>query len=334
MRILFFTSNEEDYLSDGLFHGLRSVLGAGVVDFPKNEAMYRSYPDELAPKLYGRGFSLYRTLDDIPVDRFHVLQDLRARRFDAVVISDIRRQFGYLVEHLPSLSGQNVAVLDGSDSPAPFPNARVAARMPSRWLLLRPERQFLYFKRELTSETHRLRALGVLPDAVGKFLRPPSTFRPIAFSFPEEKIVSTLPTKLKRFPVHIVDKEVAGLVGGQPVYPFASEADYYRDLQASSFGITTKRAGWDCMRHYEIAANGAVPCFRDLDTKPATCAPHGLHEGNCVAYRSAGELVSRLDGLSEIEYLRLQKSALDWVHENTTRVRALRFLHDLGLGAG
>ncbi len=138
---------------------------------------------------------------------------------------------------------------------------------------------------------------------------------------------------MKRFPTHIVDKEVASLVGGQPTYAFTSEDDYYRDLQASSFGITTKRAGWDCMRHYEIAANGAVPCFRGLDTKPETCAPHGLHEGNCIAYRSAEELVSRLDGLSVTEYSRLREGALNWVRENTTRVRALRFLQDLGLGA-
>jgi hypothetical protein len=31
--VLFVTSNNEDYLSNGLFHGLRTVLGARVVDF-------------------------------------------------------------------------------------------------------------------------------------------------------------------------------------------------------------------------------------------------------------------------------------------------------------
>src|SRR5580704_8498571 len=121
MRILFFTSNEEDYLSDGLLHGLRSLIGANVVDFPKNDAMYRSYPTERLGSLYGRGFSLYRTLDDIPVDRFHVLQDLRARRFDLVVISDIARQLGYYLETQRVVDGPPLALLDGGDSPSPFP---------------------------------------------------------------------------------------------------------------------------------------------------------------------------------------------------------------------
>ena len=72
---------------------------------------------------------------------------------------------------------------------------------------------------------------------------------------------------------HIVDEEVAERMGAASSHVFEREADYYRDLQASRFGITTKRTGWDCLRHYEIAANGAVPCFRDLDRKPPPLRP-------------------------------------------------------------
>jgi hypothetical protein len=32
--------------------------------------------------------------------------------------------------------------------------------------------------------------------------------------------------------------------------------------------MTTKKAGWDCMRHYEIMANGCIPYFPDLATCP------------------------------------------------------------------
>ena len=32
--VLFLTVNIEDYLPDSLFHGLRTVLGASVLDFP------------------------------------------------------------------------------------------------------------------------------------------------------------------------------------------------------------------------------------------------------------------------------------------------------------
>ena len=59
------------------------------------------------------------------------------------------------------------------------------------------------------------------------------------------------------------------------------------------------------MTFHEIAANGAVPCFRDLHLKPATCAPHGMNDGNCISYRSGShDLASRLDSISESEYAR------------------------------
>ena len=34
------------------------------------------------------------------------------------------------------------------------------------------------------------------------------------------------------------------------------------------FGVTRKKAGWDCMRHIEIMAAGCVPYFVDLDRLP------------------------------------------------------------------
>ena len=43
----------------------------------------------------------------------------------------------------------------------------------------------------------------------------------------------------------------------------------------SRFGVTTKKSGWDCMRHYELAASGCVPCFRDLEEKPAMAGRTG-----------------------------------------------------------
>ena len=48
-RVLFFTADHEDYLSDGLMHGLRGLLGARLVDYPKAEFMYSSFPAERGP---------------------------------------------------------------------------------------------------------------------------------------------------------------------------------------------------------------------------------------------------------------------------------------------
>jgi hypothetical protein len=36
----------------------------------------------------------------------------------------------------------------------------------------------------------------------------------------------------------------------------------------SYFGFTTKKGGWDCMRHYEIVAAGCLPYFHNIQYCP------------------------------------------------------------------
>ena len=144
-------------------------------------------------------------------------------------------------------------------------------------------------------------------------------------SRPRRSCASRRP-RTRTSPRHVVDEELAAHIAGQSGHTFTSEADYRDDLQRSRFGITTKREGWDALRHYEIAANGAVPCFRGLAEKPATCAPFGLDETNCIAYRDAEELLERVRGLDDARYAALQQGALAWARSNTTVVRARELL--------
>lgn len=328
-RVLFVNPNYVDYLADGLFHGLRELLGADVVDFPKAEPMYGSHSPERRDKLRGHGFTLYGLLDDIDLDRHAVLERAQQGEFDLVVFSDIWRTFGLFTEWAPQLNGTRMAVVDGADRVEPYPYAGLWWRKRSWWFLPRALNRATYFKREITPWTGWFRSyLTLPPPAAARLTR---KIRPIAFSIPEEKIVSGPPTKRKEWPVHIVDDEVARRVGGAASYAFDSEADYFADLRASRFGITTKRAGWDCLRHYEIAANGAVICFRDLSAKPPLCAPHGLHSANSIDYASADDLLSKASALSDDRYAELQAGALDWARANTTVKRAEQFLEQNGL---
>jgi len=96
----------------------------------------------------------------------------------------------------------------------------------------------------------------------------------------------------------------------------------------SKFGITTKRGGWDCLRHYELAANGCVLCFRDLDAKPELCAPHGLSPANCINYQSVNELTAKLNALTDADYARLQKNTYQWIYQNTTKTHAQDFINE------
>jgi hypothetical protein len=333
-RVLFFTAAHEDYLADGLLHGLRGLLGAEVVDYPKAEFMYSSFPAERGGELYGRGFSLYRTLADIEVDRHRVLQRARDGGFDLIVFADIWGSFGRFVETAPTIDSTPMAVLDGSDREEPYPYAGVWWRRRAWWALPRAHTRAIYFKRELTPRTGWFRSFLLLPPRLAQHLPSIRGMRPTAFSFPAEKILAEPPTDKQRLlATHVVDPEVAERVGAPTTYAFEDERDYYEDLRRARYGITVKRAGWDCLRHYELAANGCVPCFRALREKPPRCAPHGLNDGNCVEYRDYDELMRRLDEIDEPRYQALQQGALRWARENSTVARARDFLRACGMEA-
>lgn len=328
-RILLVNPNHEDYLSDGIFHGLRTLLGKDAVDYPKAEFLYETASQATIDRVRGGAFTLYGTLADLPVDRDHILPRALDSEFDLVIFGDIWRTFGMWTEWAPQLqkAGVAMAVLDGSDRVEPYPYAGLWWRVPSWWSLPRAHTRAPYFKREITPLTRWFASYLLLPPRLGRKL----DIQPISFSIPNEKIVSSLPPKDQDFPRHIVDSELASIIGGQGSYAFADEHDYRADLQRSRFGVTTKREGWDALRHYEIAANGAVPCFRDLDRKPSTCAPFGLNDKNCIIYHRADELLARIEELDTEQYASLQAGALAWAHANTTVVRARELLRACGI---
>jgi hypothetical protein len=333
-RILFLAPDREDYLADSLFLGLRQVLGERVIDAPRRDPLYSNYPPDLRRHRYGHGFTIYGgLLEDVPVDRGWTAVRIERGEFDLVVFADIQSCFGRWVELLHAVRGTRTAALDGGDYPAMYPFGPRWWRDP-RWWLLPRTRRAIYFKRELTPETLWLRSFMLMPRGLCRRLGPPRGLRPIAFSIPDEKIVGGPTAKSTLLATHVVDPEVAARTGHPTSATFVDEAEYYADLQAARFGVTTKRAGWDCMRHYELAANGCVPCFRNLAAKPSICAPHGLHEGNCVAYADADDLFAKLDRIDDAAYERLQAGALRWARENSTRSRARQFLSAVGLSAG
>ena len=330
LRILFVTPGFEDYLSDGILHGLRGLPGVEVVDFPKQDVLYTGG----AGLVRGGGFTLYGLLDDEPLDRHRALFRAESGEFQLVVFGDIWRTFGLFTEWGPRLHGRvPIAVLDGGDRVEPYPYGGLWWRRRSWWALPRAHTRATYFKREITPWTGWFRSYLLLPPPLAA--RTVRWLRPTAFSVPAQKIVDAPPAKDREFATHVVDARLAALVGGSVSHVFADEDAYRADLQRSRFAATTKREGWDCLRHYEIAANGAVPCFRDLHRKPATCAPHGLRHGvNCLAYGDPGKLLARIAALPEGGYARIQAGALEWARANTTARRASELLAALGMTPG
>lgn len=334
LKILFLGGDTADYLNVGVLLGLHSLDYVDLIEYPCAEVLYESNSIHLRKHVRGNAFTLFFLLKEKFQKRFHLIFDeIPNKVFDLIIIGDIHNSFGYLLQFLPYLNIRNTIILDGSDSPSIFPYNGKYWRIRSYWFLPSPHKHFLYFKREWTPETIYYRWYKIIPNIFQRYLPAPKNLREISFSIPEEKIVKTLPSKTKMFPKHIVDTQVCCHVDGSySTYAFENEEDYYKDLQESKFGITTKRAGWDCMRHYEIAANGAVICFKDLDKKPSTCAPHGLIAGvNCLIYTHYEDLMVQVSAITQEAYEQLQIASIEWAKSNSCRNRAIQIIQSLNL---
>lgn len=98
-----------------------------------------------------------------------------------------------------------------------------------------------YFKRELIQETPHI--------------------RPVSFAFPDHKI---------QIPIDKTGVLSPLIPGDVKTYIYDTEQSYYDQYNRSLFGITMKKNGWDCLRHYEIMGARCVPWFIDLQDCPQT----------------------------------------------------------------
>lgn len=123
----------------------------------------------------------------------------------------------------------------------------------------------------------------------------PNNVFPITFSIPEEKIVSHVPTKKKMMS--------SILPWNRSTYIFKTEDEYYNEYKNSMFGITCLKAGWDCMRHYELMANGCIPFFLDIQECPINTMyflpKELLMKGNDLYYKYHNGDIANKDLLSE-----------------------------------
>lgn len=148
---------------------------------------------------------------------------------------------------------------------------------------------------------------------------------PIQFSIPEVKVVAEIPDKTRDF-AYIIPGELH-------TYIYTKESDYYADYQRSYFAITREKGGWDCMRHYEILANGCIPYFLNLDA----CNPNTMLLLPKALIREA----MNLEGVSynHIDHTRFNKKRyyeilqelLEYTKQHlTTRAMAQYMLDQLG----
>lgn len=89
---------------------------------------------------------------------------------------------------------------------------------------------------------------------------PQSGVWPIQFAVPKNKILPQAPIKSRLMaPMDPMDKTT---------YIYSTEEEYYQQYADSYYAPTMMKAGWDCLRHYEILSQWCLPYFRCFDHCP------------------------------------------------------------------
>ncbi len=231
MKILFVTNGElPDYQSDTLMHGGRSLFGPDFVDSTFAWYMYKKErAEEWNRRAPNNGNSYGRG--------FTLAGSLPSAVVDRTdIVAKIKaRYFDYIVY------GSATRCLDYMETVVEnYPKNKIIFVDGEDDTTIRTKFKVgVLFKRELISD---------------------EAF-PISFAAPREKVVESVPEKTQDW---------ATVVPGQlDTYIFTEEEPYYKDYQRAMFAITHKKAGWDCLRHYEILMNGCVPHFRGVQDCPA-----------------------------------------------------------------
>lgn len=136
---------------------------------------------------------------------------------------------------------------------------------------------------------------------------------PISFSIPSEKIVDKVPVKNKLI-AHIIPGKLS-------TYIYENEKDYYKDYQNSYFAHTKKKAGYDCMRHLEILANGCIPIFENIESIPKNTMTH--YPIDLLKHIYEEDLINNFD---KVKYDYYANKLLEWTKINLTCVSMAKYI--------
>lgn len=225
MKILFISSAEQpDYQCDCLYHGLKVVYGTDVEAADDMWYMYDTLLKDERNYLYGKGFTLYGLLDST-VKRVPPVN---------VIIEKIKsRYYQYIIygSATRNISFLNIVLNNYTSNEVVFIDGEDTTVVNKKLMGVG-----VYFKRELETSLPRV--------------------YPISFAIPAEKIIEHTPEKIRDW--------AKNYPGKLNTYIFNDELSYYQDYRFSKYAVTFKKAGWDCLRHYEIIANGCLPYFKDI----------------------------------------------------------------------
>ena len=232
MKILYIANFYRiNFQCDMIFHGLRSLFGEDCVDSNEAWLMYEGMREKYANRISAREMDKGRDFT-----LYGLLPHLKIDRTD--LESKIKNHYFDKIiygSHTRCMDYFNIVQLYYNTTDVIFINGEDDQHISTELCI------YPYFKRELNYPIT-------------------SKIRPINFCIPKERIVKTISEKTQDWATVIP--------GDRNTYKFSNEISYFEDYQKSYFGVTTKKGGWDCLRHYEILMNGCIPFFPDLNDCP------------------------------------------------------------------
>ena len=235
-KILLLHKGESvDYQNDMVFI---SLLTSKHIQFDSNIYPEYFFKDYKGFNLYGKGFTMYKKLSTsykrIGLNYQIIKQRIENKYYDFIIYSSIRRYDKYFNEVIKYYASNKIICIDGEDDL----NFSVKHYLKSH-----------YFKREITNFLFKI------------------NIEPISFFIPDEilkEIRSNFNFNLKKkFLKAYCDPN------NPKTYIYNDEKNYYQQYSNSLFGVTKKKAGWDCLRHYEIILCKCLPYFENIDKKPS-----------------------------------------------------------------
>jgi hypothetical protein len=145
---------------------------------------------------------------------------------------------------------------------------------------------------------------------------------PITFSIPETKIINEISKKTK-----ILSSLIPGVLS---TYIYDNEVDYYDEYRKSFFATTIKKSGWDCLRHYEIMANGCIPYFPNIENCPvntmALLPKNLIIEGNKLYEKYKNRNINELLNDEFNECTALAQKFIDYTRVNLTTNKITEYI--------
>jgi len=125
MKILFVTNYKQiaiasggfinDFINDGVFHGLRELYGNDVVDSTKIVSLYTEFKNKIPRQNLWGGMTLFWLIDNDDVDRTDIESKIKNQYYDLIIYGAIKRCKDYydlVIQHYPN---NKIICIDGND---------------------------------------------------------------------------------------------------------------------------------------------------------------------------------------------------------------------------